>query len=44
MTGVLAALLFVASMPVAAGALRAAVFRLWGRRDAEAWPSLEQAG
>ena len=44
MTGVLAALLFAASMPVAAGAFALLVFRLWGRRDAEAWPSLEQAG
>jgi len=44
MTGVLAALLFAASMPVAAGAFALLVFRLWRRRVVEAWPSLEQAG
>ena len=36
-------LLFVASMPFAAGAFALLVFRLWRRRVAEAWPSLGQA-
>jgi hypothetical protein len=36
-------LLFVASMPFAAGAFALLVFRLWRRRAAEAWPSLVQA-
>jgi hypothetical protein len=36
-------LLFVASVPFAAGAFALLVFRLWRRRVAEAWPSLGQA-
>jgi hypothetical protein len=35
--------LFVASMPFAAGAFALLVFRLWRRRVAESWPSLGQA-
>ena len=36
-------LVFVASMPFAAGAFALLVFRLWRRRVAESWPSLGQA-
>src|SRR5215218_1961424 len=36
-------LLFVATVPFAAGAFALLVFRLWRRRLAEAWPSLGQA-
>lgn len=36
-------LLFVATVPFAAGAFALLVFRLWRRRVAEAWPSLGQA-
>ena len=36
-------LLFVASVPFAAGAFALLVFRLWRRRVAEAWPSVGQA-
>ena len=36
-------LLFVASLPVAAGAFTLLVFRVWRRRVAESWPSLGQA-
>jgi hypothetical protein len=36
-------LLFVASVPFAAGAFALLVFRLWRRRVAESWPSLVQA-
>ena len=36
-------LLFVASVPFAAGAFALLVFRLWRRRAAESWPSLGQA-
>lgn len=35
--------LFVASVPLAAGAFALLVFRLWRRRLAEAWPSVGQA-
>jgi hypothetical protein len=35
--------LFVASVPLAAGAFALLVFRLWRRRFAEAWPSVGQA-
>jgi hypothetical protein len=35
-------LLFVASVPFAAGAFALLVFRLWRRRVAESWPSLGQ--
>jgi hypothetical protein len=34
---------FVASVPLAAGAFALLVFRLWRRRFAEAWPSVGQA-
>jgi len=37
------ALLFVLTMPFAAGAFALLVFRLWRRRVAESWPSLGQA-
>jgi hypothetical protein len=36
------AFLFIASVPVAAGAFALLVFRLWRRRAREAWPSLAQ--
>ncbi len=36
-------ILFVVSMPFAAGAFALLVFRLWRRRVAESWPSLGQA-
>ncbi|MEO5819148.1 MAG: hypothetical protein ABIT71_01470 [Vicinamibacteraceae bacterium] len=36
-------LLFVLSVPLAAGAFALLVFRLWRRRFAEAWPSVGQA-
>jgi len=36
-------LLFVGSVPFAAGAFALLVFRLWRRRLAEAWPSVGQA-
>lgn len=35
--------LFLASVPLAAGAFALLVFRLWRRRVAEAWPSVAQA-
>ena len=35
--------LFVASVPLAAGAFALLVFRLWRRRVAEAWPSVGQS-
>ena len=37
------AFLFIASLPVAAGAFALLVFRLWRRRAREAWPSLVQS-
>ena len=36
-------LLFVATLPVAAGAFALLVFRVWRRRLAESWPTLGQA-
>ena len=36
-------LLFVVTVPLAAGAFALLVFRLWRRRFAEAWPSVGQA-
>jgi hypothetical protein len=36
------AFLFIASLPIAAGAFALLVFRLWRRRAREAWPSLAQ--
>jgi hypothetical protein len=36
-------LLFVGSLPVAAGAFALLVFRVWRRRLAESWPTLGQA-
>lgn len=36
-------LVFVLTMPLAAGAFALLVFRLWRRRVAESWPSLGQA-
>jgi hypothetical protein len=36
-------LVFVASVPLAAAALALLVFRLWRRRQREAWPSVAQA-
>ena len=41
--GDLWSLVFVATVPFAAGAFALLVFRLWRRRVAEAWPSLGQA-
>lgn len=41
--GDLWSLVFVASVPFAAGAFALLVFRLWRRRVAESWPSLGQA-
>ena len=41
--GDLWSLVFMASVPFAAGAFALLVFRLWRRRVAESWPSLGQA-
>jgi len=41
--GDLWSIVFVASVPFAAGAFALLVFRLWRRRVAESWPSLGQA-
>jgi hypothetical protein len=37
------ATLFIGSVPLAAGAFTLLVFRLWRRRQREAWPSVAQA-